>query len=140
MADPKWEYRSAEETARLLADGADGKDATADVAVATAIRLAPRVAVGDVQAARQVVAQANGITVTHPAVADKHLSDKLFNHETKQALLHAMIATEIISDVNGATPRPSPCYNVSWEIFLTLGWALSFVFSKPCCRPTKIAC
>merc|ERR1711998_488769 len=83
--DPKWHSMSAEEAAKMLADANIDPSKIKDPAVAAAIRLAHRVAAGDVHAARSVVAHAVAAEV-HAAhkhaqevetakalVADKHL-------------------------------------------------------------------
>jgi len=56
--DPKWHSMSAEEAAKMLADADIDPSKIKDPAVAAAIRLAHRVAAGDVHAARHVAAHA----------------------------------------------------------------------------------
>merc|ERR1719181_1234205 len=110
--DPKWHSMSAEKAAKMLADADIDPSKIKDPAVAAAIRLAHRVAAGDVHAARHVAAHAlaakqahhehhrRALADAHAAVADKHLTDKDFNHQTKQSMMRALLAAGVISDIH----------------------------------------
>ena len=63
IEEPKWQGMSAEQVARVLADQSIDYSDLKDVAVATAIELAPRVAEGNAHAAREVVARAAAVKI-----------------------------------------------------------------------------
>merc|ERR1719502_182028 len=103
---------TAEEAAKMLADADIDHSKISDPAVREAIKMAHRVAAGDVHAARHVAAHAafakqahvrhhrKALADAHAAVASKHLTDKGFNDQTKQAMLRALLAAGVISDIN----------------------------------------
>merc|ERR1711998_814199 len=112
MHDPKWHSMTAEEAAKMLADADIDHSKITDPAVREAIKMAHRVAAGDVHAARHVAAHAvfskqahirhheQAVSDAHAAVASKHLTDKDFNHQTKQVMLKALLAAGVISDMH----------------------------------------
>jgi len=110
--DPKWHSMSAQEAAKMLADADIDPSKITDPALAAAIRLAKRVAAGDVHAAREVVAHAvalkeahaehfeNALSEARAAVANKDLKDPEFNSQARQAMLKALAATGLIADIH----------------------------------------
>merc|ERR1719181_592733 len=110
--DPKWQKMSAEEVAKMLADADIDPSKIKDPAVAAAIRLAKRVAAGDVHAARELVAQhiaaevheahkhAHAVATAHALVANKTLKDPHFNAHVKSTMMKALLAAGVISDIN----------------------------------------
>merc|ERR1719265_2368858 len=103
---------SAQEAAKMLADANIDPSKIKDPAVAAAIRLAHRVAAGDVHAARSVVAHhiaaeaheahkhAQEVETAKALVADKHLHDPHFNAQVKSSMMKALLAAGVISDIN----------------------------------------
>merc|ERR1711998_823501 len=110
--DPKWHSMSAEEAAKMLADADIDPSKIKDPAVAAAIRLAHRVAAGDVHAARHVAAHAIAARVIehqeaadrkleiHAALATKTMADPHFNAQVKSSMMKALLAAGVIADIN----------------------------------------
>jgi hypothetical protein len=104
--DPKWHSMSAEEAAKMLADADIDPSKISDPAVREAIKMAHRVAAGDVHAARHVAAHhVAASVVAHGTTERAHLSgaevvpDAAFLKKSKILLVNALSAV-------GLAPRP----------------------------------
>jgi len=96
----------------MLADADIDHSKITDPAVREAIKMAHRVAAGDVHAARHVVAHyvaaevheahkhAREVETAKALVASKHLSDPHFNKQVKSSMMKALFAAGVISDIN----------------------------------------
>merc|ERR1719253_325889 len=110
--DPKWHSMTAQEAAKMLANADIDHSKITDPAVREAIKMAHRVAAGDVHAARHVAAHhiASGVRRheqaaeqqrdVHAAMASKQLSDPHFNHQVKSSMMKALLAAGVISDIH----------------------------------------
>merc|ERR1711881_343377 len=102
--DPKWANLSAEDAAKMLAGAGIDPSTVKDPTLAAAIRLAKRIAAGDADAARELVAHHE---VHHKAVhaakkkyANSHLGQPHFNKKVKNAMMDALVKAGIIKNPN----------------------------------------
>ena len=101
----KWQNKTAEELAGLLASsGVDASSMGGNAVLEAALRLADRIAQGDSQAARELVATDAVARVDEKAreLGDVALDDDELQQKTKGIIMEALVAAGIVHDPSSA--------------------------------------
>jgi hypothetical protein len=105
--NPKWKNMTAEQLARVLADAKLNAADFADPAVAAAILLADRIARGDTEAAKELVATCavGKVSAEMAKMGDVSLNNSEFNSDARKPLMRALVAAGIVDDPTSAKWR-----------------------------------